>query len=89
MGNKDLEIETTGPWPLVTFWETVALSATNDLYFENYVKRNHLDLRELRAEGDRRLDAKIKTLQHHPETCGRHPGASRTRPPSRAARTRR
>ena len=67
MGNKDLEIETTGPWPLVTFWETVALSTTNDLYFENYVKRNDLDLRELRKDGDRRLDAKIETLKHHPE----------------------
>jgi len=44
----------------------VVLSATNDLYFENYVKRNDLDLRELRKDGDRRLDAKIENAEASP-----------------------
>ncbi|MBA2559769.1 MAG: FAD-dependent oxidoreductase, partial [Propionibacteriales bacterium] len=63
----ELTVKTTGPWPLVTFWETVALSTTNDVYFENYAKKHHLNLADLRKEGDRRLSEKIKVLHEHPE----------------------
>lgn len=31
----DLHVEVTGPWPLVTFWETIVMSTINDLYFAN------------------------------------------------------
>lgn len=31
--NGKLAIETTGDWPLVTFWETIVMSTVNDLYF--------------------------------------------------------
>ncbi|MCA9348742.1 nicotinate phosphoribosyltransferase [Candidatus Saccharibacteria bacterium] len=63
----DLQITATGSWPMVTFWETVVMSELNELYFENYVKANGLDIDQLYAEGDRRLSEKIEILKHRPD----------------------
>ncbi len=63
----DLAIETTGPWPLVTFWETVVMGEVNEIYFEQMVRQKGLDIFELYDEGDRRLSEKIATLQAHPD----------------------
>jgi nicotinate phosphoribosyltransferase len=64
--NDDIEISTTGPWPLVTFWETVAMSEVNEAYFEGYIRAQGIDLMELYDEGDRRLSEKIAYLQENP-----------------------
>ncbi len=64
---EDIEISTNGPWPLVTFWETVVMSEINEAYFEGYVRAHGINLTELYAEGDRRLSKKIAYLQAHPE----------------------
>ncbi len=60
----ELHIETTGAWPLVTFWETVVMSAVNQHYFAGYVAAHQLSLSDIYAEGQRRLDEKIAVLQH-------------------------
>ena len=64
---NDLSISTTGDAPLVTFWETVVMSEINEMYFENYLKVNNLDIFEVYNEGDRRLQEKIAILQENPD----------------------
>lgn len=63
----DISVETTGKWPLVTFWETVVMSEINELYFEDYIARNGIDKEELFVEGDRRLTEKIELLKSRPD----------------------
>ncbi len=63
----DLAIETTGPWSMVTFWETVVMSEVNEAYFEGYIRQNNIDVFELYDEGERRLQAKIDILKEHPD----------------------
>lgn len=63
----DLSVSTRGPAPLVTFWETVVMSEINELYFENKLSQEGLELGDLYAEGDRRLDDKILRLKERPD----------------------
>lgn len=63
----ELAIQTTGPAPLVTFWETVIMSELNELYFTNKLEASGSSLGELYAEGDRRLDEKITRLKARPD----------------------
>ena len=65
--NGDLAVESTGKWPLVTFWETVIMSEINEIYFRNKLAREGYSLEEVYAEGDRRLDEKIKLLKSRPD----------------------
>ncbi len=64
---QDIAIETTGTWPLVTFWETVVMSEVNELYFETKIRKEGLDLEAIYDEGDRRLSEKIALLQSRPD----------------------
>ncbi|MDB5184990.1 MAG: nicotinate phosphoribosyltransferase, nicotinate phosphoribosyltransferase [Candidatus Saccharibacteria bacterium] len=64
---KDLYAQTSGDWPMVTFWETVLMSEVNELYFEGYVRRHGLNVLDVYDEGERRLAAKIDILREHPE----------------------
>lgn len=63
----ELTVTTTGPWPLVTFWETVIMSELNELFFANKLAAEGSSLEALYAEGDRRLDDKIARLAARPE----------------------
>lgn len=63
----DLAVHTTGPWPLVTFWETVVMSELNELYFANKLASEGRDLQDIYQEGDRRLDKKIEVLRSRPD----------------------
>lgn len=63
----DLAVRTTGPWPIVTFWETIVMSELNELYFENKLSSDVLDLADLYRDGDERLNEKIDRLKDHPE----------------------
>jgi nicotinate phosphoribosyltransferase len=60
-----LHIETTGDWPMATFWETAVLSTVNELYFESLAFQEGLDLESLYNEGDRRLTQKIGAIKHY------------------------
>lgn len=62
----DIAIETTGPWALSTFWETIVMSEINEAYFEGYLLANGLNPADVYEEGDRRLSEKIAILQQHP-----------------------
>lgn len=64
--NDELAVKTTGPWPLVTFWETIVMSSINELYYENKLAETGKNLDDLYKEGDRRLDEKIAVLKQHP-----------------------
>jgi nicotinate phosphoribosyltransferase len=61
-----LAVDTEGPWPKVTWWETVVLSDISELYFEGMIRKLGLSLKDLWAEGDRRLTEMINTLNEHP-----------------------
>lgn len=65
--SDDIAIETSGPWALSTFWETVVMSEVNEAYFENLVRQEGLDLAAIYEAGERRLNQKIDVLQQHPE----------------------
>jgi len=62
----DIAIETTGPWALTTFWETVVMSELNEAYFEGYMRKNNLDPFDVYDEADRRLTEKIEKLKANP-----------------------
>lgn len=64
---EELAVATTGPWPLVTFWETVVMSTINELYYEKLLAEQDISLEDLYEEGDRRLDEKIALLKAHPD----------------------
>lgn len=63
----DIGVETTGEWAVSTFWETIVMSELNELYFENFMKANGIDVAEVYNEGQERLDAKIAILQDNPD----------------------
>lgn len=63
----DLSVQSTGAWPLVTFWETVVMSELNELYFENLLKAEGRSISEVYKEGDRRLGEKIAVLKERPD----------------------
>lgn len=65
--NEDLAVAATGPWPLVTFWETVVMSELNELYFANKLQSEGTSLADLYTEGDRRLSEKILRLKERPD----------------------
>jgi nicotinate phosphoribosyltransferase len=63
----DITLETTGPWALATFWETIVMSEVNEAYFEGYLKAHDLDPFAVYDEGDRRLSEKIEILKANPD----------------------
>lgn len=63
----ELAVTTTGPWPLVTFWETIVMSSINELYYKNKLAETGANIDDLYAEGDRRLSEKIALLKEHPD----------------------
>lgn len=63
----DLAVDTTGLWVDVSLWETVVMSEVNEMYYQNLMQSHGLSLDDLYEEGDRRLDAKITTLQEFPD----------------------
>jgi nicotinate phosphoribosyltransferase len=63
----DIAIDSTGAWPMVTFWETVVMSEINEMFFEKMIQIEGLDLFEVYSEGNRRLDEKIAILQSRPD----------------------
>ena len=62
----DLSIDSKGKWIDVTFWETVVMSETNEIYYSELMKSHGLELHDLYDEGDKRLNEKITKLRKHP-----------------------
>src|SRR3989344_2482355 len=63
----EFEITVTGKWSEAIFWETMILDVVNEFYFREQVKRSGKSLQDVWAEGDRRLDEKIRVLKANPE----------------------
>jgi len=66
-GQFDLEFK--GDWATVTYWETLALSIVNELYYRNLMGplNSRFDDEMMGAEGRIRLGKKIRELKKHPE----------------------
>lgn len=62
---SDLAVNSTGKWIDVTFWETVIMSETNEIYYEGLMESHGLKLEDLYEEGYRRLDEKIEKLRQY------------------------
>ncbi len=64
-GNYVLEFE--GDWSKAIYWETLALSTMNELYYKSLTKdMNPEDMASVYREGQRRLEAKVKILSDNP-----------------------
>jgi nicotinate phosphoribosyltransferase len=64
----ELELEFTGPWSEVTYWETVALSIVNETYYRTLLRSlTKVEREAIRAEGIRRLEHKIAALRGQPD----------------------
>lgn len=63
---NDLDINSTGKWLNVTFWETVIMSEINQIHYKNMAAERGLSLDDLYAEGNQRLTDKIEKLRAHP-----------------------
>ncbi len=60
----DLELEFSGRWPEVTYWETIALSIVNELYYRTLLRGiSTFDRQAVLASGIRRLHDKIGVLK--------------------------
>lgn len=64
---NELAVSTTGNWAAVSLWETVVMSEINEEYYARKVEAEGLDINELHAEADRRLNEKIAVLATRPD----------------------
>ncbi|HEY8885945.1 MAG TPA: nicotinate phosphoribosyltransferase [Candidatus Microsaccharimonas sp.] len=64
---NDLAISAKGPWANVSLWETIVMSEVNEQYYRNLMKAQELNVEDVWAEGDRRLDEKITKLKARPD----------------------
>ena len=62
------QLEFPGQWAEITYWETIALSIINELYYQSFMKKLSRFGRDLvYAEGKRRLAEKIDILRKRPD----------------------
>ncbi len=61
------KIEVLGTWPEAILWETLILSAVNELYYRALLAKEGRSEVAAWAEGQRRLTEKIKTLKANPQ----------------------
>ncbi len=63
----DFELEFPGIWSEATYWETISLSIVNELYFwAELEKLSPAKRKQVFAEGEKRLMAKIEILKQNP-----------------------
>jgi len=66
--NGDFKIEFAGPWAKAIYWETLALSAVNELYYRALTKNmGEEQVRAVYQEGNKRLEDKINLLEQNPD----------------------
>lgn len=64
---SEYQLEFSGPWALAIYWETLALSIINELYYRALMKKmTEKEKLELFERGRARLEAKIEILLKHP-----------------------
>jgi nicotinate phosphoribosyltransferase len=65
LGATDLQVETQGSWPLVTFWETVVMALINEAYFRGWLAAHPQRAAEVWQIGEARLAdivARVRTI---------------------------
>lgn len=61
------ELEFTGPWEVVTFWETIALAVISELYYRSLMRRMDAnDLEALYAGATAKLSEKLRDIRGYP-----------------------
>ena len=56
------KIEVSGKWSDVTMWETLILSAVNEMYYDGLMAENGITKEQAWAEGEKRLTGKIERI---------------------------
>jgi nicotinate phosphoribosyltransferase len=65
---EGIKLEFAGDWARETYWETIALSVENELYYRNQLaKMTQLERDAVYATGVKNLLAKVKRLREFPE----------------------
>lgn len=64
--NNDLSAETTAPWNASSMWEIPMLSQLSELWYPRYLEDHGIAMEDVWAEGDRRLDDFIATINENP-----------------------
>lgn len=65
---SDLDVQFTGSWAEVTYWETIALSIINETYYRTLLRRlSKFERDAIFAEGIRRLRDKMTLLRNRPD----------------------
>lgn len=67
LGATDLQVETQGPWPLVTFWETVVMALINEAYFRGWLAAHPHRAAEVWQTGQAHLATLVARLQAMPD----------------------
>lgn len=66
----DIELEFSGPWSEVTYWETIALSIVNETYSRTLLRSlSTFERAAVFAEGIRRLHHKVQQLRQRPDVA--------------------
>jgi len=64
----DIELEFSGDWAEVTYWETIALSIVSEVYSRTLLRQvSRFERQAIFAEGIRRLRDKISVIRHCPD----------------------
>lgn len=62
----DDKLSVTGPWPVVTLWETIVMSTITELYALRSFAGDQLPVKCL-SDGMKKLEAKVATLNQYPD----------------------
>ena len=66
--DEQIELTFTGPWEVVTFWETIAIAIVNELYYRAQLRRAPKQvLDEVYARAKVKLFEKLRVLKEHPD----------------------
>ena len=63
----DVQVETHGAWPLVTFWETVVMALINEAYFRGWLAAHPRHAAEVWQVGQERLAHIVARVRAMPE----------------------
>lgn len=64
----NIKLRFGGPWPVAIYWETIALSIINELYYQAQLeKMSGFERDVIFSQGKIRLDEKIKMLKTRPD----------------------
>lgn len=64
----EIELTFSGPWEIVTMWETIALSMISELYYRSVLQGlPEAELEDVYARAQEKLRAKLRKIKLHPD----------------------